>query len=82
MKLQGLVNYAGGATRLQILEWIMRGNGIPPTFREMADALGVNINAISAHVVALRKKGLISEGPRQAARTMTAKCRWIPEIEL
>ena len=41
MKLQGLVNYAGGATRLQILEWIMRGNGIPPTFREMADALGV-----------------------------------------
>lgn len=49
---------------LNFIVLFIRDNGMPPTIREIADALGINsTNAANDHLVALEKKGYIERVP-------------------
>lgn len=45
-------------------------NGFSPTVREIGDHLGVEVNAVSGHLKALERKGLIT---RQANKARTIR---------
>jgi repressor LexA len=41
-------------------------HGFAPSLREIADALGVNVNAITGHLAAAARKGAITRSARTA----------------
>lgn len=51
---------------LQTIERLTSANGYAPTFAELCDELGIGINAINDHLLALEKKGRVSWVPRKA----------------
>ena len=55
----------------------------PPSFREIAEKVGTSsLNDISEKFRLLKRDGMITQGEKDKARTVVAKCRWIPAEEL
>lgn len=55
---------------VQAIEALTEDKGYPPTTRELGDALGIrSTNAMTDHLKALRKKGLVTWKPR-CSRTL------------
>jgi len=52
---------------LEVVEEHIDRTGIPPTLREIGEAVGLaNVNAVRGHVTALEKKGYIAKEPDKA----------------
>ena len=59
------------ATVLDTLCRLTAACGIPPTYREIADALGHNTMTVVRHLRRLERKGLVTRRPNRA-RTVAA----------
>ncbi len=51
---------------LELLERMTAATGVPPSLRELADALGVHWTACAARARRLRARGLLTWEPRSA----------------
>lgn len=53
----------------QVLDFISdftTGNGYPPTVREISDHFGISIRAVQDHLIALQKKGFLSQAQKRS----------------
>ncbi len=57
---------SGDATRTRLLSEFQRRGDYPPTYQELADALGFKINAIRHNVDVLIADGMLTRIPRHS----------------
>ncbi len=71
-----------GVTRLRVLALIVSATqrGMPLTFREIGKVLGIAVNAVRGHIVALRRDGMVA--PSGGSRTLRASCVFLTMDEL
>ena len=58
-----------GVTRNRVYEYIKQyraENGFAPSYREIADALGIGLTTVDHHVLCLQREGRISYKPGTA----------------
>lgn len=53
---------------LRFVEKRVETEGVPPTYQEIADHLGVTVGTAQTHLEGLRKKGFLSAGPGDGRR--------------
>ncbi|MBI4178455.1 repressor LexA [bacterium] len=58
---------------LKFIETKSEADGAPPTYREIADHLGVSVGSAQTHVEGLRRKGLLLNRPTGAARPLARR---------
>ncbi len=72
-----------GAARLRVLALIVAGTqrGMPPTIRELCKLTRRSINAITSHIAALQRDGMVT-WERGRSRTLRATCAFLTMDEL
>ena len=50
---------------IKFIEEYSDANGFPPTFRDVAEAMGITVRAAHDHIKRLRKKGYLTYEPRK-----------------
>ncbi len=72
-----------GVTRLRVLALIVAGTqrGRPPTIRELCKLTRRSINAVTGHIAALQRDGMVTQ-EKGRSRTLRSTCAFLTADQL